>query len=196
MTQSVTQRPAWNCRAADSSTHSRTKARSGPAVPTWRVVYRHRRGLTIAQDSGNRLIESHLAASLAQLAAAHGEPTDAFDYLTLAIRHFYDAGSFAHLRVPLAILSTVFDRLGHHQPAATISAFAATSLTRSGVLEINSTISHLREVLGDEVYESLASAGAQISNTEMVHYAFEQIDRARAHLHRAREDGASNPVDA
>ena len=26
-------------------------------------------------------------------------PTDAFDYLTLAIRHFYDAGSFSHLRV-------------------------------------------------------------------------------------------------
>ena len=53
-----------------------------------------RRGLTIAHDSGNRLIESHLAGTLAQLAALHGEPTDAFDYLALAIRHFIDAGSF------------------------------------------------------------------------------------------------------
>ncbi len=68
----------------------------------------HRRGLTIAQDSGNELIESHLAGTLAQLAAVYGEPTDAFDYLTMAIRHFYDAGSFSHLRVPLAILA---DRL-------------------------------------------------------------------------------------
>ena len=142
----------------------------------------HRRGLTIAQDSGNRLTESHLAGSLAQLAAAHGEPADAFDYLTLAIRHFYDAGSFAHLRVPLAILAALLDRLGHHGPAATISAFAATSLTRGGVPEITSTISHLREALGDEVYESLARTGENMTNAEMAEYAFEQIDRARAEL--------------
>ena len=142
----------------------------------------HRRGLTIAQDSGNRLTESHLAGSLAQLAAAHGEPADAFDYLTLAIRHFYDAGSFAHLSVPLAILAALLDRLGHHGPAATISAFAATSLTRGGVPEITSTISHLREALGDEVYESLARTGENMTNAEMAEYAFEQIDRARAEL--------------
>ena len=73
----------------------------------------HRRGLAIAQESGNELIESHLSGTMAQLAAVYGEPTDAFDYLTMAIRHFYDAGSFSHLRVPLAILADVFDRLGH-----------------------------------------------------------------------------------
>ena len=142
----------------------------------------HRRGLTIAQDSGNVLIESHLAGTLAQLAAVHGEPTDAFDYLTLAIRHFYDAGSFSHLRVPLAILVTVFDRLGHHEPAATMSAFATTPLTRTSVPEINTTISHLREVLGDESYESLARTGETMSSAEMAEYAFDQIDRVRAQL--------------
>ena len=149
----------------------------------------HRQGLTIAQDSGNRLIESHLAGSLAQLAAAHGEPEDAFDYLTLAIRHFYDAGSFSHLPVPLAILASVFDRLGHHEPAATISAFAATSLTRSGVPEITSTIGHLREVVGDGVYESLARTGQTMTSAEMAEYAFEQIDQARAGVE------AAHPID-
>ena len=142
----------------------------------------HRRGLTIAHDSGNRLIESHLAGTLAQLVAVHGEPTDAFDYLALAIRHFSDAGSFLHLRIPLAILATVFDRLGHHEPAATISAFAVMSLTRTSVPEINTTISHLREVLGDEAYESLAQIGENMTSAEMAEYAFEQIDLARAQL--------------
>lgn len=142
----------------------------------------HRRGLTIAQDSGNVLIESHLAGTLAQLAALHGEPTDAFDYLTLAIRHFFDAGSFSHLRVPLAILATVFDRLGLHEPAATMSAFAVTPLTRTSVPEINTTISHLREVLGDEVYESLARTGETMTSAEMAAFALEQIDQARAEL--------------
>jgi predicted ATPase len=142
----------------------------------------HRRGLTVAHDSGNRLIESHLAGVLAQLAALHGEPTDAFDYLTLAIRHFHDAGSFSHLRVPLAILATVFDRLGRHESAATITAFAATSLTRTSVPEINATITHLRQVLGDEAYESLAQAGESMTDAAMATYAFEQIDLARAGL--------------
>lgn len=142
----------------------------------------HRRGLTIAQDSGNGLIESHLAGTLAQLAALHGEPTDAFDYLTLAIRHFSDAGSFSHLRVPLAILAAVFSRLGHHEAAAAISAFAATSLTRPSVPELSTTIGHLRKVLGDEAYESLAQAGQNMTDVAMAAFALEQIDEARAEL--------------
>jgi predicted ATPase len=140
----------------------------------------HRRGLKIAQDSGNELIESHLAGTLAQLAAVYGEPTDAFDYLIMAIRHFYDAGSFSHLRVPLAILADVFDRLGHHEPAATISAFATTPLTRASVPEINTITSHLREVLGDEVYESLTRTGGAMTSAEMATYALAQIEQARA----------------
>jgi predicted ATPase len=142
----------------------------------------HRRGLTIARDSGNRLIESHLAGTLAQLAALHGEPTDAFDYLTLAIRHFYDSGSFSHLHVPLAILADVFDRLGHHESAATISAFATTPLTRASVPEISTIISHLRESLGDQVYESLVRTGEAMTIAEMAAFALEQIEQARTDL--------------
>ena len=52
-----------------------------------------RRGLVIAQDSGNRTNESDLAASLARLEAEHGDPLAAFDYFTLAIRNFHDAGN-------------------------------------------------------------------------------------------------------
>ena len=76
----------------------------------------------------------------------------------------------------------MFDRLGHHEPAATISGFAATSLTRTSVPEINTAISHLREVLGDEAYESFARTGASMTNAEMAAYAFDQIDLARAQL--------------
>jgi predicted ATPase len=177
--------------------HSAAEATDNPAVLGYALLARglayryvdgvaaydaHRRGLTIAQDSGNELIESHLAGTLAQLAAVYGEPTDAFDYLTIAIRHFYDAGSFSHLRVPLAILADVFDRLEHHEAAATISAFATTPLTRASVPEINTIIGHLREVLGDEVYESLARTGETMTSAEMAVFALEQIERARAEI--------------
>jgi hypothetical protein len=48
--------------------------------------------------------------------------------------------------------------------------------------EINSAIAHLREVLGDPAYESLACEGETMTTAEMVNYAFDQIDQARAEL--------------
>ena len=39
-----------------------------------------RRGVVIAQDSGNRTFETHLASNLARLEAQHGDPLAALDY--------------------------------------------------------------------------------------------------------------------
>ena len=47
----------------------------------------------IAQDSGNRIRESYLAASLARLEAEYGDPLAALDYFALAIRNYHDAGN-------------------------------------------------------------------------------------------------------
>ena len=58
-----------------------------------------RPGLTIAQENGNRFAESQLAGSLSRVTAAHGDPVEAFDYLTLAIRNHHDAGSFSSCAV-------------------------------------------------------------------------------------------------
>ena len=46
-----------------------------------------RRGLKLAQDSGNRQYESHFALGLSRLAVTQGEPIDALDFLTVAIRN-------------------------------------------------------------------------------------------------------------
>jgi hypothetical protein len=153
--------------------------RDADAIAAYEV---HRRGTQIARNSGNRWAETLLAVSLARLAATHGEPWDAFDFITLAIRNFYDSGSYSIMSTPLAVLTAFFDRLGHYEPAATISAFAATPLSRTGFPEINTAISHLRDVLGDEVYESLAQAGKSMTSAAMATYAFDQIDQARAEL--------------
>jgi hypothetical protein len=44
------------------------------------------------------------------------------------------------------------------------------------------TIIHLRDVLGDEAYESLVRAGENMTNAAMAAYAFDQIEQARADL--------------
>jgi len=66
-----------------------------------------RRGLVIAQDSGNRSTESLLAVSLCAREAVYGDPLAALDYITLAIRTYHDAGNTASVRAALSILAAV-----------------------------------------------------------------------------------------
>jgi predicted ATPase len=141
-----------------------------------------RRGLVIAQDSGNRFVESLLATGLSRLEAEHGDPLAALDHITLAIRNFYDSGNVAYIRGPLATIAVFLDRLGRYEPAATIAGFALGPLTASTVLQITTAITHLREVLGDQTYESLAREGENMTTAAMATYAYNQIDQARAEL--------------
>ena len=140
-----------------------------------------RRGLVIAQDSGNRFNETLLVGQLSRLEAEHGDPLAALDHVTLAIRNYHDAGN-ALIRAPLAILAAFFDRLGRYEPAATIAGFAVSPMTAALEPELSTAIGHLREVLGDHAYESLARKGEAMTTTAMATYAYDQIDHARAEL--------------
>jgi predicted ATPase/class 3 adenylate cyclase len=142
----------------------------------------HRRGMKIAQDTGNRQVESSLAVSLARLAIIHGEPEDAFDFMTLSIRRYHDSGTISFLRTTLAVFAAFLDRLGHYEPAAIISGFASTPITDATYPEFSTTINHLRAVLGDQVYESSARTGEHMTSSAMAAYALDQIDRARAEV--------------
>jgi tetratricopeptide (TPR) repeat protein len=137
------------------------------------------RGLVIAQDSGNRMFASVLALFLARLEAEHGDTLAALDHLTLAIRNFHNAGDTTTIRVPLSILAVLFDRLGRYEPAATIAGFALSPIA---VPEISTAIIHLREVLGEATYESLARKGETMTTAAMATYAYDQIDQARTEL--------------
>jgi predicted ATPase len=140
------------------------------------------RGLVIAQDSGNRTIASTLASFLARLEAEHGDPVAAFDHLTLAIRNYHNAGDTTTIRVPLASLAALFDRLGRYEPAATVAGFALSPIAAAGVPEITAAIAHLRNVLGEATYESLARKGETMTTAAMATYAYDQIDQARTEL--------------
>ncbi len=141
-----------------------------------------RRGLMIAQDSGNRTLASSLAPYLARHEAEHGDTVSAFDHLTLSIRGFHDSGNPASIRIPLAVLTVLFDRLGRYEPAATIAGFALSPFSASGVPEIAAAITHLRDVLGEAAYESLAHNGETMTISAVANYAYDQIEQARAAL--------------
>jgi predicted ATPase len=153
----------------------------GDADPV-RALEALRRGLVIAQDSGNRNIESQLATALSRLEPEHGDPLAALDHITLAIRSCYDSGNVGIIRSPLATLAIFLDRLGRLEPAATIAGFAFTPLTASAFPQLSPVIAHLRDVLGEATYESLARKGETMTTAEMVAYAYDQIDQARTEL--------------
>jgi hypothetical protein len=48
--------------------------------------------------------------------------------------------------------------------------------------KITTAIAHLRDVLGDQTYESLARKGETMTTAEVVTYAYDQINQARAEL--------------
>jgi len=141
-----------------------------------------RRGMVIAQDSGNRANESLLAASLSRLEAEYDDPLAALDHLTLVIRNYHDAGNTTLILSPLAVLAALFDRLGRYEPAATIAGLAINPLTTATLPEITTAITRLRDVLGEQTYESLARKGETMTTAEMVAYAYDQIDQARTEL--------------
>jgi hypothetical protein len=138
-----------------------------------------RRGLKIAQDSGNKMTESYIAVNLSGLAGAHGAPAETLDFLTRAINNFNDSGSYAHMVSPLIVLAAHFDRIGQYEAAATIIGFAATAFALATFPEVTAAIAHLREVLGDSAYESLTRAGANMTNAAIAQYALDQIQQVR-----------------
>ncbi|HTX97650.1 MAG TPA: hypothetical protein VME67_24165 [Mycobacterium sp.] len=130
-----------------------------------------RRGLVIAQDSGNRSTESILAVNLCRLEAVYGDPLAALDYITLAIRIYHDSGNTAAVRGALSILAAVFDWLERYEPAATMTGFAVIPYTAT-LAEFNTLIAHLRDLLGDQTYESIARTGETMTTAEMAAYAY------------------------
>jgi hypothetical protein len=119
-----------------------------------------------------------------RLEAAYGDPLAALDHITLAIRNSYDSGDVAFICSALAALAVLLDRLGRLEPAATIAGFAYSPLTAP---QLSTAIAYLREVLGDETYESLAHKGETMTTAAMATYAYDQIDQARAELNAVSE---------
>jgi hypothetical protein len=86
----------------------------------------------------------------------------------------------------MPILAALFDRVGRHEQAATNrpqrSVDSLELPWRGAYPQIDATIAHLCEVLGDQTYESLARKDEAMTTAGMVTYAYDQIDQARAEL--------------
>jgi hypothetical protein len=171
-----TQNPALICWALIG--YGTTRWEGDPAG----ALEAHRLGMKIARESGNRLLESYHTGNVARLTAIHGDPREALDLIATSIRSYLDTGNYFLLPQPMAVLAQLFDRIGSYEPAAMLSGFAETSFATSYFQDTVVTITHLREVLGDEAYATLADRGRSMTSSAFAKYAFEQIDKVRSEL--------------
>jgi hypothetical protein len=123
-----------------------------------------------------------LAQVLARLEVEHGDSLAALDYTVLAIRNHHDSGNTIQVRASLAVLAGLFDQLGRAETAATIAGFAFNPITTALLAELDAATAHLRDVLGEAAYESLARTGETMTTAAIVSYAYDQIDQARTEL--------------
>jgi len=97
-------------------------------------------------------------------------------YFNLALRNFHDSGNTTNIRsrwLPSPPSSTGWDvTKRRRQSPVSRSAPNAASFPN-----LNTTITHLRDVLGDQTYESLARKGDTMTTAEIVTYGDDQIDR-------------------
>jgi hypothetical protein len=107
---------------------------------------------------------------------------EALDFIAMSIGNYIDTGNYFLLTQPMATLADYFDRFGHHEAAATLSGYATTSFATNYLPEAETTITHLREALGDDKYQSLADRGAAMTPAAIAKYAMEQINQVRAEL--------------
>jgi hypothetical protein len=59
---------------------------------------------------------------------------------------------------------------------------ALSPIAAAAVPEVTTAITHLRDVLGDPVYESVARKGETMTTATMATHAYDQIDEARTEL--------------
>jgi predicted ATPase len=146
-----------------------------------RALEAFRRGVLISQDSGNRFFETQFSYWLCGLEAEHGEPVATLDSLAVAIRNNHESGNIGMLHNPLATLAVALERLGRYEPAATIAGFAAVNpMVAVALPELGALTTRLREILGNQAFESLARKGETMTIAAIATYAYDQIDQARA----------------
>lgn len=146
-----------------------------------------RRGLVVAQDSGNRANVGYIALSLAmtlnRIDDESGDPCAALDYIALSTANYLETGNITQMRAALGIFMRFLERRGDYEPAAAIAGFACVSPSAAPSLQdFSAAVAHLREILGEEAYSRLARDGARMSMAGAAAFAFDHMDRIRHEL--------------
>ena len=134
-------------------------------------------GLELSRATKNRMMVNLLLPDALALQARTGDPMAAlagFRDMVTVWRSSADMFIFSHGMGSLVVL---FDNLELWDVAATMRGTLDGALSADALVQdLPEAIAHLRDVLGDEVYESNYRHGAAMTVHQSTDYALEQID--------------------
>jgi predicted ATPase/class 3 adenylate cyclase len=145
-----------------------------------RALELNRRGLELAERTGNRGNTTYLLSMVARLEARHGDGLAALRFVGRAVRNYQDSGNPTNMATALGVAAIVFDSMGRYESAAVAAGFGNIPLNAAAMPELGTAITHLRAMLGSSTYESLARRGQGLTLAEIAAFAYDQIDQAQA----------------
>jgi predicted ATPase/class 3 adenylate cyclase len=132
--------------------------------------------------SGMPRMETSAYLGLAELEMATGHYRLALDLLRDTARWQFDAGDFAGLTWPLALLSALLMHCDLPEPATTIAGFATTPFTLAAYPQFATAVEQLPHTIGDNDFDRLSQQGRSMAHPKMAVYALEAIEEARSRL--------------
>jgi hypothetical protein len=130
-----------------------------------------------AENTRIGYVPGHSNSLLARAEAAHGEPLNAFEAGHNAWLAYAAAGDRAAATTPLSVLATLLHRFGHDDTAAVVVGCCESAMLDM-YPEVAASIQDLRDTLGEDTFEALASRGRAMESAEVFRYAQEQITAA------------------
>ena len=144
----------------------------GAAAPT------ARRAQSVGEEAGNRLWAAQARLTLARLAAARGEWTDAREHALALLDACAEGGHAAHVPPALDALAEVAAGLEAHEDAVRLFAAAERARAEIGIVRFPPEAEHwaaiderLREALGAKVYEAARAEGAELTTDDALEWA-------------------------
>jgi predicted ATPase len=147
-----------------------------------RVLNALREAIDVSRTHRQVFWEALLSQEAAGLEAAHGDPGQALELFEAAISSLQRASDVGNMALAFAELAVLFDRL--EQPAIASTLYGAGN--RHGeigwVLSLPTVVDHLRQVLGEAVFDDCVATGAAMDLSDAANYAQAQIRLARGQL--------------
>ena len=136
----------------------------------------------LAGAAGNRWIEAFADTEVWWLEARNGDVRTALNGSGVVIDTWSRGGDWTNLRLSLRRVFGLLTRIGDHRAAALLhgslnasGALSALPSEPSTVQDATSAVDELRRALGDDGFEQAVAAGAQLTETELVHFVKNRI---------------------
>jgi predicted ATPase len=144
--------------------------------------------VAVCRQFSLRNMEMLVYPDLARLEIAAGDYRSPLDYLVENIKWHFDAGDFAALKWPLAVIAVLLVGCDLPERAAIIAGFATTPFTLRNNPEFPAAVEQLHQTLGDSDFDVLGQRGQSMPSHEMVAYSLQAVEEVRTRLDRLTDN--------